>query len=63
MTYYQLKKHYGTAGKACAAVGLTAPRATVWRKKGVPINYQCQFELLTRGKLRADRKLLKETAI
>jgi len=58
MTYTDLIKHYGNQTKASAVVGLTQTRAAAWKKAGaVPMPYQCFYELLTKGKLKADRPL------
>ena len=61
MTYTQLINHYGTqtaAGEALKAVdgeGVAQPTVAGWKKKGIPEPRQAQYEIATRGKLRADR--------
>lgn len=62
MTYDQLIDHYGTQKAAGEALGAFGPNEAVkqssvaeWKEKGVPAPRQAQYELLTRGKLKADR--------
>jgi predicted transcriptional regulator len=56
MTYKQLIKHYGTQVSAAKALGVTKAAVCQWQHTGVPALRQFQVELLTGGKLRADRK-------
>lgn len=71
MTYDDLIKHYGTqvaAGKALGELGegggrgLAQSSVAEWREKGVPLNRQAQYELITRGRLKADRPYRKHAA-
>lgn len=61
MTYEQLISHYKTqdaAGKALGTItGKKAAQSTVatWRVRGIPLPVQAQYEVITRGKLKADR--------
>lgn len=59
MTYDQIIKEYGKQALAAGAVGLTQTRMTFWRANGVPLDVQCRFEIVSGGKLKADRKALK----
>lgn len=62
MTYEQLIAHYGTQKAAGAALRAFGPNEAVnqssvaeWKEKGIPAPRQAQYELLTRGRLKADR--------
>ena len=65
MTYTQLISHYTTqqaAGEALKLIdGKGAAQSTVatWRVRGIPHPRQAQYEILTRGKLKADRPYRK----
>ena len=56
MTYADLIKHFGSQGEIARAVGLSQPSVWEWQHAGVPEVRQYQFEVLTKGKLKAERK-------
>jgi hypothetical protein len=60
MTVDDLKKFYGVSNNYQLAKRLKKGRTTIkqWEDTGIPIGVQAIFELLTRGSLKADRKLL-----
>ena len=59
MNYTDIINFYGNQTAAGAAVGLAQCSISIWRKAGaIPINYQCQYEIITNGKLKACRKTL-----
>lgn len=62
MTYDELIDHYGSqkaAGDALKAFGpdqgVAQSSVAEWKEKGVPTPRQAQYELLTEGKLKAER--------
>ena len=64
MTFDQLIRYFGTQKAAGAALGelgegggegLSQGSVAEWKEKGVPPPRQAQYELITRGKLKADR--------
>lgn len=61
MNYDQLMAHYGTqkgAGEALKAfdgLGVSQPSVAEWKEKGIPAPRQAQYEILTEGRLKADR--------
>jgi hypothetical protein len=62
MTYDELIGHYKTqtaAGEALKAIdgkGVTQASVAEWKERGeIPHPRQCQYEVLTRGKLKASR--------
>jgi len=57
VTYEQLIAHYGTQKAAAEALGLQQPSLSEWKDRGIPTPRQAQYELLTKGKLRADRPI------
>lgn len=68
MTYDDLIKHYGTqtaAGEALGQLGegdgkgIRQSSVSEWKEKGVPLYRQAQYEVLTRGRLKADRPYRK----
>lgn len=68
MTYEQLIAHYGTQLAAGAALklleGKPLAQSTVagWKEEGVPPPRQAQYEILTRGRLKADRPYRRAAA-
>jgi hypothetical protein len=68
MTYDDLIKHYGTqaeAGKALKELEgrkLAQSSVSEWKEKGIPPARQAQYELITRGRLKADRPYRKRAA-
>lgn len=57
MTYEQLIEFYGTQKAAAEALGLAQPSLSEWKEGGIPAPRQAQYELLTDGKLKADRPI------
>lgn len=62
MTFDQLISYYGSqkaAGEALRAFGpdqgVSQPSVAEWKEKGIPAPRQAQYEILTRGRLKADR--------
>lgn len=62
MTFSELIAHYGTQKAAGEALGAFGPGQGVkqssvaeWGEKGIPPPRQAQYEILTDGKLKADR--------
>lgn len=53
MEYEDLIRHFGSQAEAARALGLKPPSVSEWKKKGVPHPRQAQYELLTKGKLKA----------
>ena len=62
MTYDDLISHYKTQKAAAEALGLSQPSLSEWKDNGIPEPRQAQYELLTRGRLRADRPIGKAAA-
>lgn len=56
VTYAELIKFYGSQGKAAKALRLSQPAVWEWQHATIPYDRQCQIEVNTRGKLKADRK-------
>lgn len=66
MTYEDLISHYGTqkaAGEALRAIdgkGVTQASVSEWKERGeIPHPRQCQYEVLTKGRLKANRAYRK----
>lgn len=57
MTYADLIEHYGSQAAAARALGIKPPSVAEWKESGIPLPRQAQYELLTRGKLKAQRAL------
>ena len=55
MTYTELIKHFGSQQAIATAVGLAQPQVSRWKHDGIPVARQCQLQLITGGKLVADR--------
>lgn len=57
MTIYEVLKYYENNG-AEAGRNLKVSRKTIaaWKVRGIPICRQYQIELVTRGKLKADKQ-------
>ena len=54
MTYDQLVAHYGSQVKAAQALGLAQSSVAEWKNTGIPDLRQLQYEIDSRGKLKAD---------
>jgi hypothetical protein len=62
MRYEDLIDHYGTQKAAGEALRAFGPKEAVkqssvaeWKEKGIPAPRQAQYEILTKGKLKAER--------
>lgn len=60
MNVAELREHYCVKNNALLAQKINYGRTTVWEweKKGIPPRTQALFEILTEGKLKADRQVL-----
>lgn len=56
MTYDEVLSHFKTQEGIAAALGLTQPTISSW-KRIVPDHYQYQLEIITAGTLRVDERL------
>lgn len=61
MNYQQLAAHFGGPTKAAEALGIE-DRQTVhgWSRRGIPAKWQVKVEVITDGKLRADKASRRE---
>jgi len=55
MNAKQVIKHYGSTRKAAEAIGVTYNAVQNWKSAGVPRSMQFELEVITGGKLKADR--------
>lgn len=63
MTYDQIITYFGNAANAARALGITTASVAGWRKRDeVPIGRQYQVEVMSSGKLVADRSNQKQAA-
>lgn len=60
MNVQQLKEFYKVEKNSQLARKINCVRSTItnWEKNGIPPRTQASFEILTKGKLRADRSAL-----
>lgn len=59
MTPEQLIEHFETGAEVARVMQVVPSSVSEWKAKGeVPIDRQCQAEIITRGKLKADRRTL-----
>jgi len=60
MTVDQLIAFYEVKNKSQLAQKISAARSTIteWEKNGIPPRTQASFEVLTKGKLKADLRVL-----
>ena len=56
VTYADLIKFYGSQTEAAKALHLSQPAVWEWQHNTIPYDRQCQIEVDSAGKLRADRK-------
>jgi len=56
MTYKQVIDHFGTQAKLAAALGITQPSVSVWKRR-VPAVHQYKLEIITDGALKVDAAL------
>jgi hypothetical protein len=57
MTYAELMDFFKTQKAAAEAIGLKQPSVAEWKESGIPEPRQAQYELVTHGKLKADRPI------
>lgn len=50
-----MERHFGGRDKAISALGIYRQLWEHWQKTGIPKGRQFQIEVVTRGKLKADR--------
>lgn len=63
MTPQELLDHFGSLTEAARALNVKPPSVSEWVSSGVvPLGRQCQAEIITEGKLRADREALAPAA-
>lgn len=55
MNYEDLIRHYGSQAAAARALGIKPPSVAEWKEDGIPLPRQAQYEILTDGKLKAER--------
>lgn len=60
MNYASLVSHYGGLSKAAEALELDRRTVHAWSKRRIPSKWQVKVEVLTDGKLRADRDARRE---
>ena len=59
MTPDQVIKHFGTQAATAEALGIGQPAVSNWVARGVvPSVSQLRLEIITGGKLKADKKIL-----
>lgn len=66
MTLEEVYKFYGSTEELCKAIGITRQALVYWKEKGyVPLRAQTHIELITKGKLIANKehfnKFVKKT--
>ena len=52
MNYDDLMAHYGSFARAAKALGKTRQAVHRYKKNGIPLPVQYQFQVITRGKVR-----------
>lgn len=58
MTLQQVIDHFGSKSKVAEALGLVRSTVTNWGDE-VPFGFQCEIQVITKGKLKADPKAKK----
>tara|TARA_Y100000593_G_C4102192_1_gene233800 strand:- start:127 stop:312 length:186 start_codon:yes stop_codon:yes gene_type:complete len=61
MTKTEVIEHYGGVTKAANALGVTKGAVSLW-SEDLPAKIQCLIEVVSKGKLKADKSLLPQTA-
>lgn len=57
MTYEEAIQHYQTQSALAKALGIKGPSVAEWKANGtIPLTRQYQIEVLSGGKLKADRR-------
>lgn len=60
MKFEKLIAHFGSQVLAAAALGVTQPTLSNWKKRGrIPYLQQLRIEHVTKGKLKANPEILK----
>jgi len=59
MTFDQLISHYGTQARAARALNLSQASVCGWRRKGIPLLRQAQYEEITGRVLKSDPLVAK----
>lgn len=54
MTVDDLKLFYGTQERAAEAITVSKQAVSLWARKGIPLDYQVQWEVASQGRLKAD---------
>lgn len=54
MTVDDLKAFYGTQEKAADAIEVSKQAVSLWARKGIPLDYQVKWEVVSEGALKAD---------
>lgn len=63
MKFDQLIKHFGTQLAAANAIGVSQPTLSNWKTRGkIPALQQIRIEHATKGKLKADPKILPKVS-
>lgn len=55
MTYEELVNHFGKPIEVSRKLNITPQAVCIWKDSGVPLIRQFQIEVLTQGKLKAER--------
>lgn len=55
MNIDQLIRFYGTQEKAASALGIKQPSVAQWKKHGIPLPRQAQYQIITNGVLVMDQ--------
>lgn len=59
MTYEELINFFGNPTKIHRAINVALPNIAYWKKiNNIPIERQCYIEIITQGRLKADRSKL-----
>lgn len=63
MEFEDIKRFYGSVEKARVALGLKSRQTLYnWQEVGVPDGEQCRIQILTRGRLKADKASVQKAA-
>jgi hypothetical protein len=54
MTVDDLKAFYGTQAAAADAIDVSPQAVSLWVDKGIPLDYQVRWEVVSGGRLKAD---------
>lgn len=56
MKYEEVLDHFGSQQATADALGIKQPSVAAWKESGIPEPRQFQIEVITDGKLKADRR-------